>query len=402
MPPNSTQNNSTSADTHWISDGNAGGGGNTLGFGIDPGKIATKAFEGFVKSLFKGAVDLINGFNKIIFGIDVPGNPRSITSWGPPKTGLWTGAWDLYWALAPLAFIALIYQAMEATGGPERETEQKLGEIVKCALMILVGWPIAIGGLHLADGIAMAFVPNGGKFFATGGNLAKLGLGGVVGAAALFFETSMALAALVIVLVERIVLIGAVASWPVWWGFRPSDNGFTNSASGIGLSAYLGVAGAKVFQSTLAFLVYKSDWSIAGNGSAFINIVASGVALGVVFIGIPYVVARNFVPEAMTVLGTPAVDVADDFAESNREAAKETTKDYASSARSYVSSRLNDSPIPTQSSTSSNSETNVASNQSTSDTTDTPNSDSSNGSDASTMTRARRIASRRRERRPDD
>lgn len=349
MPTNAT--NETAVNTTAPGSGDSGGGGGLIN--VNPGEWAVSALQGLVESLVSGAVTFINAFQHVVFGIDPPGVQGDISTWGPPDNGLWVGAWGLYWSLAGLAIAFLVIQAMRATNAPsERESKQKLAEIMRCGAMVLIGWPVAIGGLHLADAIAMAFVPEGAQFFSTPGNVAKLGLGVVLGSLALVFQTGMALTAIFVVLVERVILIGAVAGWPVWWALRPSDGGFANAASGIGLSMYVGVAGAKVIQSALAYLVFNSEWSFASVSAPFVDVFGSAVALSVTFIGIPIVIGRNFVPEAMTMLGTPAVTVAEDYADDARGRATDTVKDRASAARDRASQMTPSAPSPTWSNNS--------------------------------------------------
>jgi hypothetical protein len=338
MPPNAT--NSTGNTT---GNATAPAGGGSGGF-IDPVDFVLGGLEGIANSLASGAAALLNAFNHVLFGIDAPGVAGDISSWGPPESGLWVGAWALFWTLTPLCLAFLVLQAMRAQGSTSgRDSRAKLAEIAKCAGMILLGWPIAVGGLHLADAVAMGLVPEGSQLLHTPGNVAKVGLGVVVGVVLIVFQSSMALTAVLVVLLERVVLIFAVAAWPVWWATRPSDGGFSNAVSGIGLSMYVGVAGAKVVQSALAYLVFQSEWSIAGVDAVFVDVLGSAVGLGAAFVGIPVVVGRNFVPEVMTILGTPAVDVAEDYAERGREQAGDVAKDYAGSAREYAATRTPDS-----------------------------------------------------------
>lgn len=348
MPANTTVT-TTANSTATNSTATGGGGGGLIN--VDPAKWVFTALEGVANSFVSGVGAVVDAFQHAVFGIDAPGVPGDISTWGPPEGGLWAGAWALYWSLAGLAIAFLILQAMRATNAPsERESKQKLAEIGRCAIMVLAGWPVAIGGLHLADAVAMAFIPEGASFFETPGNTAKLGLGVVLGVVALIFQSSMVLTAIGVIMVERIILVVAVAGWPVWWALRPSDGGFANAASGIGLSAYVGVAGAKVVQSALAYLVFNSEWSFSSVSAPFVDVVGSAVGLGVTFIGIPIVVGRNFIPEAMSILGSPAVEVAEDYASDAREQVADTVTDHASAARDRASQMTPSVPSPTWSS----------------------------------------------------
>ncbi|MBX0296942.1 hypothetical protein EGH23_18855 [Halomicroarcula sp. F27] len=309
--------------------------------------------EWAVDSVVSGVTTLIETFNGFVFGIRLPGRAGEVASWGPPEAGLWSGAWALYWTLVPLALALLVFQAMRVQGTLSgRETKAKLGEIGKCGVLILAGWPVAIGGLHLADSMAMALAPDASALLSTPGNIGKLGLGILVGAGLLLTQSTLVATAIVVVFVEHVVLIAAVAGWPIWWALRPSDSGFANAASGIGLSMYVGVAGAKVVQACIAFFVFHSEWSLAGGvGDAVLSLLGSAVGLGVAFVGVPVVIGRNFVPEVMTVLGTPGVKVAESSASVARDragGAAGTASNYASSARSRAATAAPSSvPSPT-------------------------------------------------------
>lgn len=284
------------------------------------------------------ATAMLGALQGYIFGIHAPGTPGDIASWGPPESGLWVGAWALYWTVAPLAFALLIFQGMRATGAPSnRDTTAKLAELAKCAALILAGWPIAIGGLHLASSVALAITPDASVLLSTPGNVAKVGLTAVVAGVLAFFQAGTVVFALAIIILEQVIVVAAVAFWPVWWALRPSDNGFANVASGIGLSMYLGVIAAKLAQAGLALLVIKASWG-AGGGSAVLSLIGSAVGVAVTFVGIPAAVGGYFVPEAAMLLGTPAVNIADDAAAQARGRAKEhagaAASEYADSARS--------------------------------------------------------------------
>lgn len=329
-----------------------GGGGGFPG----PVELVSGGFLWVVRGLVSGATALLGMVQDIIFGIYVPGTPGDIASWGPPETGLWVGAWALYWTLAPLGMALLVFQAMTAHGSPasNRDTTAKLAEIAKCGAMILAGWPIAIGGLHLAGRVSMAIAPAADTLLSTPGNVTKLGLGAVVGGALLILQASAAIVAVIVIFLEHVIVVAAVAGWPVWWGLRPAENGFANAASGIGLSMYLGVIGAKLAQASLAMLVLNADWGLGTAGgfeSAALSVLGSAVALGMTFVGIPYVVGQNFVPEAMMMLGTPAVKVADEYAGQARGQAKdragEAASEYADSARARTPSMPSSASIPT-------------------------------------------------------
>ncbi|ADE05250.1 uncharacterized protein HVO_C0034 (plasmid) [Haloferax volcanii DS2] len=336
--------------------GGGGGGGNVVPeLDIDPVEFVTEAFAGFVESFANGIGDVLDAFQHLVFGINAPGSTTDPATWGAPEGGLWSGAWWLFWTLAPLAIVVLTMQAMSVAGRENtREGKAKLWEIGKAAVMVFVGWPVAIGGLHLFDAISMGLVPDGTEFMSTPGSVSKLGLGLVVGACMLAFQSGTMVVAIGVVLAEHVLLIAAVAGWPIWWAMKPADNGFSNAASGIGLSMYFGVAGAKVVQAAIAALIFNTSWEIANVSETFVTVVASGVGLLVAFVGIPIVVGRNFIPEAMTVLGSPAVSVAEDYATRGRETAADAANEYASSARANVRSKMpNSVPSPSWASGSS-------------------------------------------------
>ncbi|WP_135305420.1 hypothetical protein [Haloarcula amylovorans] len=354
MPDTSSAPTPGDAPTPSSSNATNGTAGDAGGGLLPSPKEAIKSLvEWAVHSLVEGATAFLELFNRFVFGIRLPGRAGEVATWGPPETGLWSGAWALYWTLVPLALALLIFQAMRAQGSLSgRETKVKLGEIGKCAALILAGWPVAIGGLYLADGIAMALAPDASALLSTPGNIGKLGLGILVGGALITVQSGLVLLAVAIVFIEQIILIAAVAGWPIWWGLRPSDSGFANAASGIGLSMYVGVAGAKVVQACIAFFVFHSEWSLAGGvGDAVLSLLGSAVGLGVAFVGVPVVIGRNFVPEVMTVLGTPGVKVAESSASVARDragGAAGTASNYASSARSRAATAAPSSvPSPT-------------------------------------------------------
>lgn len=346
------------------SGGGAGGAGGSAG-GPDPPDppvpefpsaedIASGAFLWIVDVVVGVATSVLAALQKYIFGFHAPGTAGDIASWGPPETGLWVGAWALYWMLAPLALAVLVFQAMRAQGGPAagRETTQKLAEIAKCAALILAGWPVAIGGLHLAEAVALAIAPDAATLLSTPGNVAKVGLSAAVVGVLMFLQASAVVTALVVILLEHVIVVAAVAFWPVWWALRPAEGGFANIASGIGLSMYVGIIAAKLAQAGLARLVIEASWGGGGAGAVVLTLIGSAVGVGVTFVGIPVAVGGYFVPEAAMLLGQPAVTVADDYAGAARGRAKEhagaAASEYAGSARNRArSARASAGSIPT-------------------------------------------------------
>lgn len=334
-PPNVTAPNSTGVD---VGGGGRGGGGPSVPDFPSPEELATGILLWAVDVVVGLATAMLEALQGYIFGIHAPGTPGDIASWGPPETGLWVGAWAVYWTVAPLAMALLVFQSMTAQGAPSgRDTTAKLAEIAKCGGMILAGWPIAIGGLHLASSVALAITPDAATLLSTPGNIGKVGLTAVVAGVLAFFQAGTVVFALAVIILEQVIVVAAVAFWPAWWALRPSDNGFANVASGIGLSMYLGVIAAKLAQAGLALLVIKASWG-AGGGSAVLSLIGSAVGVAVTFVGIPAAVGGYFVPEAAMLLGTPAVNIADDYAGAARGRAKEhaggAAREYADSARS--------------------------------------------------------------------
>lgn len=97
--------------------GGGGGGGNVVPeLDIDPVEFVTEAFAGFVESFANGIGDVLDAFQHLVFGINAPGSTTDPATWGAPEGGLWSGAWWLFWTLAPLAIVVLTMQAMSVAG----------------------------------------------------------------------------------------------------------------------------------------------------------------------------------------------------------------------------------------------------------------------------------------------
>jgi hypothetical protein len=335
--------------------GDGGNGGDNGGGGIidipDPWEFTVGIIKGVVESALNGAKALVDAFSDVIFGVPAPGEMTDPATWVAPTGNPWGAVWKFYWLMASLALVGIVIQAMLVSSESTSDRERRKG-FVRCAKyagMIFGGWFVAVAGLHLGDALTTGLAPSGAEFFEGPENITKLGLGIIVGAGLLILQTGTAIIAIGVVLTERVILIATVAFWPIWWMFKARKGGFSGSVAGIGLSAYVGVIGAKILQTGIARLLFMLSWtdSISGGVSA---ILTTSIGLLVTFAGIPLVVGRNFVPEAMTILGSPAVEVADDLAQQNQQKAMSVAQDHAQSARASAPSRedlRNAVPSPT-------------------------------------------------------
>lgn len=321
-------------------DGSADGGFMSL----DPGDWVKDAFSDFAEAFTEGIYQFVDGVNTALFGVPALGDPREMPTWTEPTGPFWPAVWETYWTLAFLSLVGLIVVAMRAHSSTSgRELKVRLADVAFSAGMILFGWWIAQFALHLGNSVAMGFAPDPETMFATPGSTAKVGLGVVVGAIALLINAGAVLTAFSVVLLERAVLLITVGLWPVFWLFRPTDGGLSNTVAGIGLGTFAGVLGAKMFQAILAHMVFNISWQSAHAADVVGAIIGTVIGTAVTFIGIPLMVGRNFIPEAMTMLGTPAVSVATDFSEKGgervREKGREAVQNYGDSGRGESSGR---------------------------------------------------------------
>lgn len=309
----------------------------------DPVTFVTEAFVGFVEGLVQGVYMFLGGLTATIFGVPTVGDPENPLTWLDVDGPFWPIVRTGYLVSSLISLVILGGVLMRVRGNYDgRELQRKQGQVLRSAGMIIVGWWIIQLQFHIVNIFTEVFAPNPDVLFQTPGNAAKFGLTMVAGALLLLINGGVVVMAGFVVLLEKAVLLLTAAMWPFFWAARPGGS-YVNTVSGLGLGTHYGVLGAKGFQAFLAWIVWNIDWSsthaVEAVGAALGTIVGSSVT----FFFVPLIVGRNFVPEAMTMFGQPAVDVADDFSDTSREHARAAVSNYAASVRNQNTTNDNSS-----------------------------------------------------------
>lgn len=326
----------------------AGTGGGLFG---DPAAWATEAFVGLVEGFASGIHDFFTGMTAAVFGVPAVGDIADATTWSSVDGPFWPVVRSVYLVMSGLAMLVLGAGVMHALSNLSgRALKQRLWTLTVSFGMVIFGWWVAQFCLHLSNAIALAFAPDPATLFATPGNAAKFGLTLVVGAVLLLINAGAVVAAAVVVIVEKAVILICVALWPIFWAFRPLG-GYSDTVAGLGLGTFFGVLGAKIFQAVIAYLVWNINWTGIHATEAVGALLGQVVGAGITFVGIPLIVGRNFIPEAMTMFGKPAVDVADDFSDAARGRARTQAQavrsEFGGSARGQdTSGQVRNRPTP--------------------------------------------------------
>lgn len=303
----------------------------------DPVSWVTTALVGIVESIAAGIHAFFVGMTATVFGVPAVGEIRDATTWGDVDGPFWPVVRSVYLAMSGLALLVLGGAAMHALSNHSgRALKQRLWTLTVSFGMVILGWWVAQFCLHIANAVALAFAPDPSTLFATPGNAGKFGLTLVVGALLLLLNAGAVAMAAIVIIVEKAVILICVALWPIFWAFRPLG-GYSDTVAGLGLGTFFGVLGAKILQAIIAHMVWNIEWAGIHATEAVGALLGQVVGAGITFVGIPLIIGRNFIPEAMTMFGKPAVDVADDFSDTARgrarEQARAATAGYASSAR---------------------------------------------------------------------
>lgn len=322
---------------------NATGGSGGL-FSMDPVAFVTDAFVGLAEGIANGVYAFFGGITWAIFGIPAVGTLSDPTTWADVDGPFWPVIRNLHLILSGVALLILGIMSMHTLGEYHgRELQKQLAEIGLSVLMVVLGWWVVQFQLHLANTITLAFAPDPTTLFATPGNATKFGLTLVVGAIGLLLSAgAMAMAAFVVI-AEKVILVLLAGLWPIFWAFRPAG-GYSDTVAGLGLGTFYGVLGANVLQGILAWVLWNIDWAGIHATEAVGALIGQLVGTGITFVGIPLIVGRNFVPEAMIMFGKPAVDIADDFSDSARQQAQNAAAGYAGSVRSKDTHTSNSAP----------------------------------------------------------
>ena len=334
---------------------NASRGGGGL---IDPVAFVTGAAVGVAEAIAAGTYAFLGGITWAIFGIPAVGTPTDPATWTNVSGPFWPVIRSLHIILSAFSFLLLGAMTMHTLGKYHgRALQKQLAQIGFSALMIILGWWVVQFQLHVANTITLAFAPDPSVLFSTPGNAGKFGLTLIVGAIGLLFAAGAMATAAIVVIAEKAILVMLAGLWPLFWAFRPAG-GYSDTVAGLGLGTFYGVLGANIFQGIFAWVLWNINWTGLHATEAVGALIGQLIGTGITFVGIPLIVGRNFIPEAMIMFGKPAVDVADDFSNAARangsQLAANAMDDYGQSARGQSNTNTNTStPNTTTSSTPS-------------------------------------------------
>lgn len=279
--------------------GSSGGGGGLLN--LNPWGFVAGAVSGAVQDLSTTAAGLIDGFHSILLGVPAAGEIDRPSTWISPAHGTWWyTAYVLYYALVGVLILPAMWRVVQtfATSGPTSEEDAR--EAILLVVKLMVGFLWLQGLYHAGNAVVMGFVPNGEEFFATPGNLVKLGLGVLIGGVALSINAVAVVVAVVAGLMLKFLQYFLTALYPVAVYFRHGTSGASSTSGAVVVAGTYLIVLIRGFQAVALWFAFHLPMDVT-NPQTVGSILMVMVITLVVFIVVPYAGAKKVIPEATAI-----------------------------------------------------------------------------------------------------
>lgn len=251
-----------------------------------------------------GIAGFIDDFNFILTGVLHPGDPLDPTTWPNPDGELWTAVWQVYALSMGLSIPLHVHNFMTALDQvDEQGRHRRLKESGTGLAMSIIGPAIiglTYGGTHL---LTQALSPSGVEFLATPEDVSKLGIGLVAGVIASVANTSIIGTGLAARAAMQFILVFVAATWPIWWGMRPSQIALLRTKGNFMLSSVGVILLILLVQSLILRFLFWMPWGEAGPGTQLFLLVMIIVGLFVAMWGLPYYGVKQTTTAAGFALG---------------------------------------------------------------------------------------------------
>uniref|UniRef100_UPI00200BBA00 hypothetical protein n=1 Tax=Halocatena marina TaxID=2934937 RepID=UPI00200BBA00 len=314
-----------------------------------PVKAAKDIYKWIVDSATNGVSDLIDAFHGFVLSLPAPGEPFKPSTWFPNSAtpinnttspnntsslienksalgsqgnstnatnassppvnntdGWWDAVWTIYGGLTSLValpmFVSWVY-AWSRNTGTQREREQYLHQMAQSVGMIIGGLVVLPLILHLSNELAAGIVPDGNTFIQTPENIAKFGLGLLVGGFITLVESGLIFVGLVCVFVQWVLTFLIVAAWPLFAVCLASGNRYIRPYGESGVVAFGTLIVLKLIQAVWLRLLIELPLAYSDVGTSLLTIVTIMIGVSLGFIYLPYYAVKNLLPEMVSQIG---------------------------------------------------------------------------------------------------
>lgn len=283
----------------------AGGGGNSGGgaWGMAKGVISGgyEDVQSGVSSYVAGVIDTFNGAT---LALPAPGEADSPMSWVQvPEDSWWATSQGIYDPLSKLLLPVLGAAGVFAlTRGDEQEGREQARKALKCGGWILAGEILLPLALHGGNILSLGIAPSGAEFMSTPGNVAKLGVGLVLGVGLGTVKIGIVGVGAVVLFVQWFAVHFLYAVWPLLMTARASGVDTLESIGRAGASMFVFLIGLKVLQALLLRFLFGLPMTVDGEGLQ--TLIATIVGVGIAFIVLPVWGTKKVVPRAVNPVGS--------------------------------------------------------------------------------------------------
>jgi hypothetical protein len=250
----------------------------------------------------------------------IPGSPGVESGAVVPEDGWWSGVVVVYIIFSALAIIGLLWATM-CVGALSR-TQQRyfFARIGIGAALILIGFPLLSVYLHLVNEVSLALAPSGSEFFATSGDLARLGVGIILGGAMVGAKSVLVLVATVGLVVFYVLAHVLVAIWPLAVLAWTIPMSVVQYFAWFEFIALVGLGGVRILQAAIQRLLFEIPLDPLGDPeSAIVGFVVIFAGLFFAFVVLVKMYFSNFLPSAIVSLGGQIESKAEQVEENIRE-----------------------------------------------------------------------------------
>ena len=323
--------NSTNATNATAANSSAGGaGGGNCGVTNPGGCIPSieDMIDGAIQYVVGGITENLKGivqsFSDMMVGLPAPGDGWDVSTWANPDNGWWPGIYQAYAVFSGISIALLGLAFMYAYETTDRYKRRKrLKRLALHAVMILFGAIIIIpASLHFFDTLAESVAPSANEFFSSPGDLGKLGVGIILGGALAFFQSSIVLVGIGVLLAIFVAIHFLVAFWPLFWVARLAPISSVEWVGNAGIAAFYALCVMRVLQSAFLRVMFALPWDpvTTGAGSAIAALIMTIIGLYIAFITLPKTFAKKAIPGVqMLSSGSPSSqDIREGYQESRQ------------------------------------------------------------------------------------
>lgn len=261
------------------------------------------AIAGAVSDFADGVGAVVDVFNRSFLTLPASGTSTQPLTWVPPEDPFWVAAFTVYMMLS--AFVLPMVWGVGwfnvALPRGQRRADRAKSFATAFAL-IVAGFTFLMMWFHFWNEASLAFAPSGGEFMRTPGNVTKLGVGVILGAVLLVYQSIVVLAGVVLHLTFVVLTFVFVALWPLSVGLYVTDFFAVETMGASGIMGTLALGPLQFAKALVLRLVFQFPLSLT-DPDTVVTFILVAIGVTIAFVGIPYFGAKRLLPRSIIAAG---------------------------------------------------------------------------------------------------